>query len=148
CSKLAYADREAYYGDPEFVDVPMKTLLSAEYNAARRSLVGPDADGALRPGSPDGAEPVLPALVSVSGADTGAGSGEPTVDPMGQTRGDTCHVDVVDRWGNFVSATPSGGWLQSNPVIPELGFPLGSRAQMFWLQEGLPASLAPGKRPR
>ncbi len=148
CSKLAYADREAYYGDPEFVDVPMKALLSASYNAARRSLVGSFADGGLRPGSPDGFAPVLPSLVSVSGVDTGAGAGEPTVDRMGQTRGDTCHVDVVDRWGNFVSATPSGGWLQSNPIIPELGFPLGSRAQMFWLQEGLPASLAPGKRPR
>jgi gamma-glutamyltranspeptidase/glutathione hydrolase len=55
---------------------------------------------------------------------------------------------VVDRWGNVVSATPSGGWLQSSPAIPELGFCLGSRAQMFWLEEGLPNSLAPGKRPR
>jgi gamma-glutamyltranspeptidase/glutathione hydrolase len=70
------------------------------------------------------------------------------VAPTGTTRGDTCHVDVVDRWGNLVSATPSGGWLQSSPVIPELGFALGTRAQMFWLEEGLPNSLAPGKRPR
>src|ERR671929_194401 len=62
--------------------------------------------------------------------------------------GDTCHVDVIDRWGNMVSATPSGGWLQSSPVIPELGFGLGTRAQMFWLEEGLPTSLAPGRRPR
>ena len=76
------------------------------------------------------------------------GIGEPTVSKKGETRGDTCHVDVVDRWGNMVSATPSGGWLQSSPVIPELGFCLNSRAQMFWLQEGLPATLAPGKRPR
>jgi gamma-glutamyltranspeptidase/glutathione hydrolase len=87
---------------------------------------------------------------------TGAGVGEPTVQRTGEqiterdgtTRGDTCHVDVVDRWGNIVSATPSGGWLQSSPVIPELGFPLGTRAQMFWLDRGLPNSLAPGKRPR
>jgi gamma-glutamyltranspeptidase/glutathione hydrolase len=62
--------------------------------------------------------------------------------------GDTCHIDVVDRWGNMVSATPSGGWLQSSPVIPELGVRLGSRMQMLWLEEGLPASLEPGKRPR
>ena len=55
---------------------------------------------------------------------------------------------MVDRFGNMVSATPSGGWLQSSPVIPELGWPLGTRAQMFWLEEGLPSSLAPGKRPR
>jgi gamma-glutamyltranspeptidase / glutathione hydrolase len=64
------------------------------------------------------------------------------------TRGDTCHLDVVDRWGTMVSATPSGGWLQSSPVIPALGFPLGSRLQMCWLEEGLPASLVPGRRPR
>jgi gamma-glutamyltranspeptidase / glutathione hydrolase len=63
-------------------------------------------------------------------------------------RGDTVHIDVIDRWGNMVSATPSGGWLQSSPVIPELGFALNSRAQMFWLEPGLPTSLAPGRRPR
>jgi gamma-glutamyltranspeptidase/glutathione hydrolase len=66
----------------------------------------------------------------------------------GSTRGDTCHLDVVDRWGNMISATPSGGWLQSNPVVPELGFPLGTRLQMTWLDEGLPNSLTPGRRPR
>jgi len=74
--------------------------------------------------------------------------GEPTVTRAGATAGDTCHVDAVDRWGNIVSATPSGGWLQSSPAIPELGFCLGTRAQMCWLEEGLPASLAPGRRPR
>jgi gamma-glutamyltranspeptidase/glutathione hydrolase len=62
--------------------------------------------------------------------------------------GDTCHLDVVDRHGNMVSATPSGGWLQSSPAIPALGFPLGTRGQMFWLEEGLPASLRPWSRPR
>jgi gamma-glutamyltranspeptidase / glutathione hydrolase len=74
--------------------------------------------------------------------------GEPVVTSEGETRGDTCHLDIVDRWGNMLSATPSGGWLMSSPIIPELGFALNSRAQMFWLEEGLPASLAPGKRPR
>ena len=63
-------------------------------------------------------------------------------------RGDTCHLDVIDRHGNMIAATPSGGWLQSSPVIPELGFCLTTRGQMFWLEEGRPASLAPGKRPR
>ncbi len=67
---------------------------------------------------------------------------------MGQSRGDTVHIDIIDNAGNMFSATPSGGWLQSSPVIPSLGFPLGSRAQMFWLEEGQPGSLAPGKRPR
>jgi gamma-glutamyltranspeptidase/glutathione hydrolase len=77
-----------------------------------------------------------------------ATTGEPTVSNDGVTRGDTCHVDVMDQWGNVISATPSGGWLQSSPTIPELGFCLGSRLQMFWLEEGLASSLAPGLRPR
>jgi gamma-glutamyltranspeptidase/glutathione hydrolase len=81
------------------------------------------------------------------------GAGEPTTarrpaGARGPADGDTVHVDVADRYGNLVSATPSGGWLQSSPTIPGLGFCLGTRAQMFWLEEGLPSSLAPGKRPR
>src|SRR5690606_10050632 len=76
------------------------------------------------------------------------GAGEPTVGPRGASRGDTVHLDVIDRFGNIVSATPSGGWLQSSPTIPGLGFALGTRAQMFWLKPGLPSSLVPKKRPR
>jgi gamma-glutamyltranspeptidase/glutathione hydrolase len=82
------------------------------------------------------------------GATAPNGLGEPTVSRLGLSPGDTCHVDVVDRWGNLVSATPSGGWLQSSPVVPGLGFAMPTRAQMFWLEPGLPNSLAPGKRPR
>jgi gamma-glutamyltranspeptidase / glutathione hydrolase len=78
--------------------------------------------------------------------DLDPGTGEPTLRTAGP--GDTCHLDVADRFGNMVSATPSGGWLQSSPVIPGLGFCLGTRAQMFTLTPGLPATLAPGKRPR
>ena len=147
--KLAYADREAWYGDG--FDTPLKTLLSREYAAERAALVGPDASHQVRPGSPDGREPRMshhvtetpevPRLVDAT-------TGEPTVREDGVTRGDTCHIDVVDRWGNLISATPSGGWLQSAPTIPELGFCLGSRMQMFWLEEGLASSLAPGRRPR
>ncbi|MGY1601911.1 gamma-glutamyltransferase family protein [Geodermatophilus sp. SYSU D00815] len=147
--KLAMADREAWYGDVE--DVPVGELLSPAYTAERRALIGESASRILRPGSPGGRPPRLPAFVTAGPTSPrvhGAGVGEPTVDPLGTTRGDTCHVDVVDRWGNLVSATPSGGWLQSSPVIPELGFALGTRAQMFWLEPGLPNSLAPGKRPR
>jgi len=158
--KLSYADREAWYGDPDFVDVPLADLLSKEYAAERRALIGDRASLELRPGSPGGRTPQLSDFVLEGRVVTPvvAGAGEPTVQRFGNddlstaadgsTRGDTCHVDVIDRWGNMVSATPSGGWLQSSPLIPELGFALGSRAQMFWLQEGLPASLAPGKRPR
>ncbi|HET9634024.1 MAG TPA: gamma-glutamyltransferase family protein [Terrabacter sp.] len=147
--KLSFADREAWYGD---VDVPIGTLLSREYAAERVALIGDRASTSLRPGSPDGREPVLAAYARFGDerpvASVDATTGEPTVAPTGVTRGDTCHVDVVDRWGNMVSATPSGGWLQSSPTIPELGFCLGSRMQMFWLEEGLPSSLAPGRRPR
>jgi gamma-glutamyltranspeptidase/glutathione hydrolase len=153
CLKLALADREAWYGDPDFVSVPVPTLLSSAYNEARRQLVTAEASLELRPGRPDGRMPRVvaggrAALAEGVGEPTIAGLGEPTVTREGVAAGDTCHVDVIDRWGNMVSATPSGGWLQSSPVIPELGFCLGTRLQMFWLKEGLPASLAPGKRPR
>jgi len=157
CGKLAFADREAWYGDA--IPAPLADLLSPAYAGLRRQLVDDTASLELRPGAPAGRTPRLPAhLQSGVFADTAAGVlgepavlGEPTVD-RGAGRaigdGDTCHLDVVDRWGNIVSATPSGGWLQSSPVIPELGFPLGSRLQMCWLEERLPASLVPGRRPR
>ena len=79
---------------------------------------------------------------------TGHGADEQKVGRDGRVIGDTVHIDVIDKDGNMFTSTPSGGWLQSSPVIPALGFPLGTRGQMFWLEEGLPASLAPGKRPR
>jgi gamma-glutamyltranspeptidase / glutathione hydrolase len=139
CAKLAFADREAWYGDPAFADVPIDDLLSRDYAEERRALVGDEAAAELRPGSPGGREPRLAA--PVQGVPVAPGVGEPT-------RGDTVHIDVVDRHGNMVSATPSGGWLWGAPVVPELGFCLGTRAQMFWLDEGLPNSLEPGKRPR
>jgi gamma-glutamyltranspeptidase / glutathione hydrolase len=217
-AKLAFADREAWYGDPDFTDVPVKPLLSADYADARRRLVGPEASAELRPGAPDGRPPRLPGFITRSfdvGRDDASaapsldvgpsaprldpGTGEPimrtsgpdhktdrtpglktglktdrttgtetdrttglkthrTTDPetgpltgpaaSSYRAGDTCHLDVADRFGNMVSATPSGGWLQSSPVIPGLGFCLGTRAQMFTLTPGLPATLAPGKRPR
>ncbi len=164
CAKLAFADREAWYGDPEFVDVPLAELLSRDYAEERRGLLGEEASPELRPGSPGGREPRL--AHPVEDAPVAPGVGEPTRSSLeapaakppvpgqgpgaasGVPRGDTVHLDVVDRSGNMVSATPSGGWLWGAPVIPSLGFSLGTRAQMFWLEEGLPNSLEPGKRPR
>ena len=191
-TKLAFADRDAWYGDA--VPPPLHALLDKGYTESRRALVGDDASLVLRPGAPDGQGPRMPALLAhmlnapnpseaaatepatepatesasvpatesasvpatapaerptnESAVPTQGTLGEPTVERDGVARGDTCHVDVVDRWGNIVSATPSGGWLQSSPVIPPLGFPLGTRLQMCWLEEGLPASLTPGRRPR
>jgi gamma-glutamyltranspeptidase/glutathione hydrolase len=167
-TKLAFADREAWYGDPAFSDVPLGELLSAAYNDERRALIGETANRQLRPGRPGGREMELPDFAngpfSTSEFDSAGpprGSGDPGIDPatgepLGRSsaaqpqarRGDTCHLDVADRWGNVVTATPSGGWLQSSPVIPALGFALGTRAQMFTLTPGLPATIAPGKRPR
>jgi gamma-glutamyltranspeptidase/glutathione hydrolase len=157
-AKLAYADRETFYGDPDFAKVPMTVLLSDAYNNERRKLITDRASLEFRPGSVEGFGAVIQIrrakgpLAGATGAGeptTGSmGAGEPTVSRMGEVRGDTVHFDIIDQAGNIISATPSGGWLQSSPVIPELGFCLGSRAQMFWLDESHPAALAPGKRPR
>lgn len=142
--KLVLADRDAYFG--EGVDVA--ALLTEEYAAARRAEIGETASRGWRPGSPGGRTPFRPPLRADHALAAVAGTGEPTVAPTGQTRGDTCHIDVVDRWGNIVAVTPSGGWLQSSPTIPALGFCLGTRLQMCWLDESSPAALRPGVRPR
>ncbi len=177
CAKLAFADREAFYGDPDFTDVPMPTLLSETYNAERRKLIGATASLEQRPGIIAGhsGQVIVKGISQGREAVSSSGAGEPTVGRIGEhssgpsdahtasgslsgpsdahtasglVRGDTVHIDIIDAAGNMFTATPSGGWLQSSPVIPALGFPLGTRAQMFWLDAGLPGSLAPGKRPR
>ncbi len=149
--KLGFADREAYYGDPLHTDIPVETLLSRAYAAERRSLIGTDASLDQRPGQIAGFEAWADAAVTRAARlppEVGAGAGEPTMAHLSARRGDTVHLDVIDRWGNMISATPSGGWLQSSPVVPGLGMSLNSRAQMFWLDEGFPTTLAPGRRPR
>jgi gamma-glutamyltranspeptidase/glutathione hydrolase len=150
CAKLAFADREKFYGDPKFNEIPIATLLSDAYNDERRKLVTERASLDFIPGSVEGFGGVVKLRRAEGSREAvGAlGAGEPTVGRFGEVRGDTVHFDIIDKAGNMVSSTPSGGWLQSSPIIPELGFCLGSRAQMFWLEEGHPAALAPGKRPR
>jgi gamma-glutamyltranspeptidase / glutathione hydrolase len=160
-TKLAYSDREAWYGDPLFADVPIESLISLEYAVERRALIDEVCSLDYRPGHPSGRVPRM--TTRMPGTDRPEtnrsnipGIGEPTVEIRAscQTPGstlhshDTCHVDVVDRLGNMVSATPSGGWLQSSPVVPGLGFALGTRMQMFDLNDGLPNQVQPGKRPR
>ncbi|HEY1530877.1 MAG TPA: gamma-glutamyltransferase [Galbitalea sp.] len=145
--KLALADRDAWYGDDG--STPLDTLLSPAYSEERRTLIADTASREQRPGSPNGRSPRIPTTGLAAGEGTSvAGIGEPTVGRDGTTRGDTCHLDVADRFGNVVSITPSGGWLQSSPHIPDLGFCLGSRLQMTWLEDGLASSLRPGQRPR
>ncbi len=162
-AKLAFADRDTFYGDPAFVEVPMETLLSEPYNDARRRLIGERASLDYRPGAIEGyGKSIGPRAGGERVAVGASGAGEPTVgriasapredartrERMGAVSGDTVHFDIIDRHGNMVSATPSGGWLHSSPVIPELGFPLGTRGQMFWLDPEHPQALGPGRRPR
>jgi gamma-glutamyltranspeptidase/glutathione hydrolase len=138
CAKLAFADREAYYGDPQFVEVPLARLLSKEYADERRRLVDPEKTSLDdRPGSG------TPAVGRGFHAPPPPAQSWPVLDC-----GDTTQLDAVDRWGNMISVTPSGGWFSASPVIPGLGFPLGTRGQMFLLDSGRPNSLQPGKRPR
>jgi gamma-glutamyltranspeptidase/glutathione hydrolase len=152
-AKLAFADRDAWYGDPRYADVPMAELLDRRYADSRRRLVGPDAAAELQPGSPAGAKPWIPELpqpLPVASSPAGIAhlvSGGPLAQVITGS-GDTCCVSAADHQGNMVVATPSGGWLKSSPVIPGLGFSLGTRGQMTWLVEGHNNSLAPGKRPR
>ncbi|MCG8436078.1 MAG: gamma-glutamyltransferase, partial [Gammaproteobacteria bacterium] len=157
-TKLAFADRDTFYGDPNFVDVPVETLLSDSYNDDRRGLIGGDASLEMRPGDIPGFGGTLPQRLKGETPEGRSNTdlGEPTVvrfeelatAPDGSTVGDTTHFDIIDKDGNMISATPSGGWLQSSPVIPGLGFCLPTRGQMYWLDETSPARLEPGKRPR
>ena len=145
-SKLAFADREAWYGDPDYTDVPLSALLDSSYADERRKLVSDRASLELRPSSVKGRKPTLPPWASSPAEVVGASARDAV--SISNPLGDTCHVDVVDRDGNMVAATPSGAWLQSSPVIAGLGFCLGTRAQMFNFVEGHPNALHPGKRPR
>ncbi len=150
--KLSMADRDVYFGDPDHVEVPLDQLLSADHAAARAAQIGDVASIEQRPSELPGFDDAVAAFrarVSEDVADgAGTGGGEPTMAHLSNEEGDTVHIDVVDQWGNIVSATPSGGWLQSNPVVPGLGVPLNTRAQMFWLDPRSPSVLAPGRRPR
>ena len=148
--KLGFADREVFYGDPDFVDVPLATLLSPAYADARRKQIGTRAAMELTPGDIGDAQARMARVLAMAGKEkpVGPGGGEPTFAPLPVEWGDTVHLDVVDAAGNMISATPSGGWLQGSPVVPGLGFPISTRGQMCWLEEGHPTTLRGGSRPR
>lgn len=150
-AKLAFADREAYYGDPRFDKVPLDVLLSKEYAGKRRGLIGEQASREMRPGDVGQGIPTY-ATFDVAGDNRRAlRVAARSVKELGLGHahvGDTTHLDAVDREGNMVAATPSGGWLGDSPVIEGLGFPLGTRGQMFYLNPDRPNALAPRKRPR
>jgi gamma-glutamyltranspeptidase/glutathione hydrolase len=160
CAKLAMADREAFYGDPDFVEVPVDVLLSDGYNAERRKLVGVEASYVLQPGTVAGFDHVpahrpqgtMSDITWPEALDFGGprpvSRMERAVERAAGMQGDTCHFDIIDRHGNMISGTPSGGWLHGAPVVPGLGFALSARGQMFSLNEAAPSCIAPGKRPR
>jgi gamma-glutamyltranspeptidase/glutathione hydrolase len=132
--KLAFADREQYYGDPEQVAVPMETLLSDNYGALRAKLIGRAADAEIRPGDPLRGAALLPVDQRLGGAAWGPG---------------TVHVDTMDAEGFTAAFTPSGGWIRSSEVIPALGFPLSMRLSNCYLEPAHhPNIVAPFKRPR
>ncbi len=131
--KLAYADRDSYYGDPAFAKVPGAALLSKPYAVERAGLIGASASAEARPGSPQGAKPMHPAKFQ----------DEVEFRPSPDT---TC-VNVVDKDGVMFSATPSGAWLPA-VIAGETGIPLTQRLQSFLLIPGHPNELQPGKRPR
>ena len=163
-AKLAFADREAWYGDPTRSAVPLAELLDPRYTSARRALIGDQAATSPSAGRPDGRsswiptppvhEPGPPPPVPEPGPRDPSylaqiHDGLPTVVLAATVKaGDTCTAVTIDRCGNLVAAVPSGGWIKSSPVIPSLGFSLGTRAQTMWLWEGHPNTLAPGTRPR
>ena len=151
CAKLAFADREAHYGDPKFDNVPFDRLLSKAYADERRALVGERASPEMRPGDAGGGFPAY-ATIDVAEDNRRAlqvAAREVRDLGLGHAHvGDTTHLDAVDREGNMVAATPSGGWLGTSPVIRGLGFPIGTRGQMFYLNPARPNALAPRKRPR
>lgn len=159
-AKLALADRMVWLGDPDFVDVPLASLLSTDYGKQRFAQIAAQASQTLRPGHPEGRQPAMPDLQLgeriLAKSDTRYGIGEPTFATLPPVRewadkeifvGDTCHLSVIDQEGNMVSTTPSGGWLSSSPVIPALGFSINTRLQMTWIDDGLASQLQPGKRP-
>jgi gamma-glutamyltranspeptidase/glutathione hydrolase len=154
-AKLAFADREAWYGDPAgFHDVPWDTLLAPGVNEARRGEIGPEANIAPQPSALPGWTARIPALTADPAPAWDADwmaqlqSGMPTVLAATLKPSDTCTVAAADRHGNLVTAVPSGGWLKSSPVIPGLGFALGTRGQTMCLEAGHPNVVAGGKRPR
>ncbi|MFQ6027033.1 MAG: gamma-glutamyltransferase family protein [Dehalococcoidia bacterium] len=150
-AKLAFADREAYYGDPAFDQVPLKDLLSSEYAAARRQLIDQHASLELRPGQVGEFAPSYATREVAEDNRRALGVGASEIQDLGLGHahvGDTTHLDAVDREGNMVAATPSGGWLGTSPIVKGLGFPLGTRGQMFYLNPDRPNALAPHKRPR
>jgi gamma-glutamyltranspeptidase / glutathione hydrolase len=135
--KLAYADRDTYYGDPKFVKIPTERLLSKEYGAERRKLITNQASLEFRPGDVEANPPKHPAYSQIAHHNI----------PDALLAKDTTCVDAIDKDGVAISITPSGAWMPAY-IAGDTGIPLTQRAQSFLLVPGHPNELAGGKRPR
>jgi gamma-glutamyltranspeptidase/glutathione hydrolase len=135
--KLAYADRDTYYGDPKFTKIPSERLLSKEYGAERRKLITHEASLVFRPGNVESNPPKHPFFANLV---------KYPMDPALLAKDTTC-VDAIDKDGVMISITPSGAWAPA-VVAGDTGIPLTERAQSFLLIPGHPNELGPGKRPR
>ena len=136
--KLGYADREWYYADPDYVGVPEEGLLSKDYAAERRKLIDRETPSfTLRPGNPYPYQATRQAHAQI-----------PAEIELRPDAEGTTGTRVADADGNVFSATPSGGWFTSSPMLADLGFVLGTRGQSFWLDEDRANKLEPGKKPR
>jgi gamma-glutamyltranspeptidase/glutathione hydrolase len=135
--KLAFADRERYYGDVP--DVPLDTLLSSAYARERAALIR--MDRAMTEAPP-------PGTLSRRGATAPASAARATAAGAAAGADGTTHIAAVDRDGNMIALTPSGGVFRKSAFAPELGCTLSTRSEMFELEDGHPNALVPGKRPR
>jgi gamma-glutamyltranspeptidase/glutathione hydrolase len=134
--KLGYADRDAYYGDPDFSQIPIE-LISKEYANVRRRLINPEKASAEHLAG-DPLHLQARAAADFLRSRYSHRNGEPQ---------DTTCVNVIDKDGNMLSATPSGAWIPAL-IAGDTGIPLTQRAQAFVLTPGHPNQLAPHKRPR
>ncbi|HCG90276.1 MAG TPA: gamma-glutamyltransferase [Dehalococcoidia bacterium] len=137
--KLCFADRHQYYGDPDFVDVPITGLLDMKYANERRSLI--DFNNAL-PHMPHPGNPYN--FMNTNKVPDPFLNPEPVV---AIAESDTSYISIVDKWGNAFSATPSDG-IEGAPIVEGLGFSMSARGSQAWLDPDHPASIQPGKRPR
>ena len=141
--KLAIADRQALYGDPDYAEVPVDGLLSKGYAAERAALI--DNERAA-PAMPAHGDAWVHSMMSAPASPAAAPTEPVGVEPGGE--GGTTHISVIDRDGNLACATPSGGSFGKSVFFPELGFAISTRIEMFNLTDGHPNVVVPGKRPR
>ena len=150
--KLAYADRDSYYGDPAFVRTPGEGLLSKAYAKERAKLIDPkNASRAFVAGNPfpyDSQVKDWPYWVADI-KDTGPRTGPlPDPEPVSGSSRDTTHIAIIDRNGNMFDSTPSGGWIGGAVILGETGIGMSVRGEQFWLDKTRAAQLRPRARPR